>query len=124
MGPRKENEVSEATTVAAAAVAGEVVSAAQGVLGAVLGAPAEEKPKRTRKPRAQKPPKKQRIRGAFAFFKKEADGKYSDMGVDGGSTYESALRVLRTFAAGEYLIVRNYGVKTVSVEQITKTVVA
>ena len=77
--------------------------------------------KRTRKPRAAKPARKARIAAPFLILWESEGGTLSiveDLAI--GSTYEAACKVLATLPSGKYRIVRDYGVKTVTVTQVPK----
>lgn len=85
--------------------------------------PVVEKPKRQRRPRAQKPPRKPRIEAPFRLLKLEENGTFSDVGIDAGNTMDAALKQLRLCAPGQYWIVRGYSTKTVKVETVAKTTI-
>jgi hypothetical protein len=79
--------------------------------------------KKTRKPRAKKVEVK-KVRRVAKFHILAADeGSWTDTGVDAGTTYESAMRILKQMDSGNYWIVRDYGVKAVKITMTPKVTV-
>jgi hypothetical protein len=88
-----------------------------------VGQPVVEKPRRQRKPRAQKPQRKPRIAAGFRLLERVGDATWRDLGVAAGNTMDAAHKALKACAAGEYWIVRSYVVRTVAVESVPRVTI-